>query len=74
LFGHDNLRADSGGQAIVFVNFAVRINVHAVNMRLGAEIIAPHLKAAAAGNSDLCNVDFLPPKTTEMPLIDLKIV
>ena len=31
-------------------------------------------EAAAVGNSDLSNVDFLPPKTTEMPLIDLKIV
>src|SRR5262245_21049538 len=68
LVAHENLNAVS------LVNLACRFKVNPVDSSLTSKILAPHVKATAAIDADLKDMDLLTAKAMEMPVIDVEVV
>jgi hypothetical protein len=68
------LVADEDFHGAVFVGFAGRFDVYAVNVARWSEIVPPHFQTSTAVNADLQEVNLSAPEFAEVPVIDLKIM
>src|ERR1700730_6122346 len=68
------LVTDEHFRSIVFVCLAARLDVYAIDLACGSEVIFPHFQASTAVHADLQDVNSLASESTEVPVIDLKIM
>src|SRR5215469_16181018 len=68
------LITDKDFYAMALVFAAVWLDIHAIDVCFWAEIIPPHLKAAAAINTDLKDMDLLAAEALKVAIIDVEIM
>src|ERR1700739_4177523 len=68
------LIADKNSYILSLILFAGRFDIYAENLAPLAEIITPHVEAAAAVYSDFENAHFAPPEAAQMVVVDVKIM
>src|ERR1700730_7079531 len=68
------LVTDEHFHSIVFVCLAGRLDVYAIDVARGSEVIFPHFQASTAVDADLQDVNSLASESTEVPVIDVKIM
>jgi hypothetical protein len=60
--------------AIVFVGFALGLDVNAVDMAMVPEVAPPHIQTSATVNPDLQDLNMCVSKFAEVPLVDIEVM